>query len=238
MRVWNRLASGVLAVAALPALALGQQQQGSWGVDVIGGMQGYDSSSGLNSGAFVGVAALYQVTNHIAIGPSLQYTRNSSDETFFTGVLDFGADSARVYQVGQTINSLHYSLDGRFDFLPAQDLDPYVTGGVGGYTMYLETQAIDGHERASDLMFQAGGGIRWNISNGAGIELDVRDVIYTGYNRDVLNPIRPVHWNCTEPGNPSSGCRFPDAETQTPDKKDTIHNLRFAIGLTFIPGSN
>lgn len=237
MRVWNRLASGVLALLAMPALALGQQAQGSWGVDVIGGMQGYDNASGLKSGAFVGAAALYQVTSRIAVGPSLQYTRNSSDETFFTGVLDFGADSARVYQVGQTVNTLHYTFDGRFDLMPQNELDPYVTGGIGGYTMYLETQANDGHQRFSDLMFQFGGGIRWSISEAAGVSLDVRDVVYTNYDRDVLNPIRPIHWNCAEPGNPASGCRFPDAEVATPDAKDTIHNLRFAIGLTFIPGA-
>ena len=238
MRVWNRLASGVFAVLAMPALAFGQQMQGSWGVDVAAGLQGYDSSSGLNSGAFVGAAALYQISDHFAVGPNIQFTRNDTDASFFTGVLDFGADSARVYQVGQTINTLHYALDGRFDILPGNEINPYVMAGAGGYTMYLETQPNDIQQRVTDLLVQFGGGIRWSITEATGIAVDVRDVMYTNFDRDVLNPIREVHWNCSEPGNPSSGCRFPDAETATPDKKSTIHNLRFAIGLTFIPGAN
>jgi hypothetical protein len=238
MKVRKRLSLLVLALLAVPAGAFGQQQQGSWGVDVVAGMQGYDSSSGMNGGAFLSVAALYQVTSRIALGPALQYTRNSSDETFFTGVLDFGADSARVYQVGQTLNTLHYTLDGRFDIMPEKTVDPYVMAGIGGYTTYLETQPNESIGRLTDLMFQFGAGIRWAISPEAGLSFDLRDVVYTNWDRSSLNPIRPEHRNCSVPGNPSSSCRFPDAETSTPDAKDTIHNLRFAIGLTFIPGAN
>jgi hypothetical protein len=87
-------------------------------------------------------------------------------------------------------------------------------------------------------MFQFGGGIRWAITPGAGLSLDLRDVVYTNWDRSSLNPIREVHWNCSVPGDPTSSCRFPDAETSTPDAKSTIHNLRFAIGLTFIPGAS
>ncbi len=238
MRVWNRLALGVFAVLAMPALAFGQQQKGAWAVDVNAGMQGYDSSSGLNNGAFVGAAALYQVSNRFAVGPNLQYTRSESDASFFTGVLDFGADSARVYNVGQTVNTLHYAMDVRFDIMPEKTVDPYVLAGAGGYTMYLETQPNDVQQRVTDWMFEFGGGIRWNISDGAGVAIDIRDVMYLNWDRSVLNPIREVHWNCTVPGDPASGCRFPDAETATPDAKSTIHNFRFAIGLTFIPGAN
>lgn len=238
MKVRKRLSLLVLALLAVPAGAFGQQQQGSWGVDVVAGMQGYDSSSGMNSGGFLSVAALYQVTSRIALGPALQYTRNSSDGSFFTGVLDFGADSARVYQVGQTLNTLHYTLDGRFDILPENTIDPYVMAGIGGYTTYLETQPNENIGRLTDLMFQVGGGIRWALSPNAGLSIDLRDVVYTNWDRSNLNPIRPEHRNCSVPGDPSSACRFPDAETSTPDAKDTIHNLRFSIGLTFIPGAN
>jgi opacity protein-like surface antigen len=228
----------LFAALAVPMAAVGQQQQGSWSVDVVTGLQNYDAASGMNGGAFLGAAAMYSITDRIAVGPSLQYTRHTSDESFFTGVLDFGADSARVYQVGQTLNTLNYTLDGRFDFLPANDFNPYVMAGIGGYTTYLETQPNDGFGRLTDLMFQFGGGIRWSVSPGAGVAIDLRDVVYNNWDREQLNPIRPEHRNCSVPGDPSSQCRFPLAEAETPSAKSTIHNLRFAIGLTFIPGAS
>jgi len=228
----------LFAGLTVPVGLEGQQQKGSWSVDVGAGMQGYDSSSGMNSGAFLSAGAIYQITDRIGVGPSLQYTRNSSDGSFYTGVLDFGADSARVFQVGQTLNTLHYTADVRFDFLPENDIDPYVLGGIGGYTTYLETQANSGIGRLSDLLFQIGGGIRWSVSEGAGVIIDLRDVVYTNWDREDLNPIRPEHRNCSVPGDPGSTCRFPDAETSTPDANSTLHNIRFTIGLTFIPGAS
>jgi len=236
MRVRNRLALLASAFLATPAGAFGQQIEGNWGVDVVIGAQSYASSSALNTGAFVAAAALYQVSKRFAVGPALQFTRGKSDGAFFTAALDFGADSARVFQVGQQLNTLHYTLDGRFDIMPENNLNPYVMGGVGGYTMYLESNANSAFGRLSELMFQVGGGVRWAITEGTGVSFDVRDVVYTNYDRDQLNPIRPEHRNCSVPGDASS-CRFPEAEMlDVPAKEETIHNFRFSIGLTFIPG--
>lgn len=235
MRVPNWLALTGMALLALPSGARAQSEQRTWSVGVSTGAQAFAESSALTTSPMLAIEALYQITPRISVGPAIQFIRAETDGSFFVAALDFGADSTRVFEVGQTLTSLQYGGNIHFDLMPGNQLNPYVIGGVGGYTLYLDAQANDNFQRISHLMFQGGGGVRYAVTESAGVQLDVRDVIYTDFDRDLLNPVEERVRNCRSDGS----CCFPDAErATTPDKQDMIHNIRFSIGLTYVPGLN
>jgi opacity protein-like surface antigen len=234
MRVLNWLALAGLAVA-VPSTVHAQSEQGAWSVEVSAGTQMYAVSSSLLSSPMLALEALYQVTPRIAVGPAIQFHRADTDGSFYVAAVDFGADSTRIYEVGQSLSALHYGFNAHVSVMPGGSLDPYVILGAGGATLYLDTQANDNFRRVTHQMVQGGAGVRYVVNESAGIQLDVRDVIYMNFDRDVLNPVQERLRNCKSDG----ACRFPDAErTDLPDKQDMIHNIRLSIGLTYVPGLN
>ena len=234
MRVVNWLALAGL-VLTVPSAVHAQSQQGAWSVEISAGTQNYAESSSLTGTPMLALEALYQITPRIAVGPAIQFHRADTDGSFYVAALDFGADSTRIYQVGQTLSALHYGANAHISVMPGNRLDPYVVVGAGGYTLYLDTQANDNFRRVTHQMFQGGAGVRYSVSEFAGIQVDARDVIYMNFDRDVLNPVQERLRNCGSDGT----CRFPDAErTDLPDKQDMIHNIRLSIGLTYVPGLN
>ena len=234
MRVLNWLALAGLAVA-VPSTVHAQSEQGAWSVEVSAGTQMYAVSSSLLSSPMLALEALYQVTPRIAVGPAIQFHRADTDGSFYVAAVDFGADSTRIYEVGQSLSALHYGFNAHVSVMPGGSLDPYVVLGAGGATLYLDTQANDNFRRVTHQMVQGGAGVRYVVNESAGIQLDVRDVIYMNFDRDVLNPVQERLRNCKTDG----ACRFPDAErTDLPDKQDMIHNIRLSIGLTYVPGLN
>jgi opacity protein-like surface antigen len=234
MRVLNWLALAGLAVA-VPSTVHAQSEQGAWSVEVSAGTQMYAVSSSLLSSPMLALEALYQVTPRIAVGPAIQFHRADTDGSFYVAAVDFGADSTRIYEVGQSLSALHYGFNAHVSVMPGGSLDPYVILGAGGATLYLDTQANDNFRRVTHQMVQGGAGVRYVVNESAGIQLDVRDVIYMNFDRDVLNPVQERLRNCKTDG----ACRFPEAErTDIPDKQDMIHNIRLSIGLTYVPGLN
>ena len=234
MRVLNRLALAGL-VMALPSAVHAQSEQGAWSVEVSAGTQMYAPSSSLMNSPMLALEALYQLTPRIALGPAIQFHRADTDGSFYVAAIDFGADSTRIYEVGQTLSALHYGLNAHISVMPGSSLDPYIVVGGGGATLYLDTQANDDFRRVTHQMVLGGAGVRYAVTEAAGIQVDVRDVIYRDFDRDVLNPVQERLRNCKSDGT----CRFPDAErTDLPDKQDMIHNIRLSIGLTYVPGLN
>ena len=234
MRVLNWLALAGLAVA-VPSAVQAQSEQGAWSVEVSAGTQMYAASSSLLNSPMFALEALYQVTPRIAVGPAIQFHRADTDGSFYVAAVDFGADSTRIYEVGQTLSALHYGVNAHVSVMPGNQLDPYVVVGAGRSTLYLDTQANDNFRRVSHTMFQGGAGVRYVVSESTGVQLDARDVIDMNFDRDVLNPVQERLRNCGSDG----ACRFPDAErTDIPDKQDMIHNIRLSIGLTYVPGLN
>ena len=226
--------AGLLATAA-PAAAHAQSEPGSWSVAVSAGTQMHAASSSLGTSPMLALEALLQVTPRIAVGPAIQFHRADTDGSFYVAAVDFGPDSTRVYQVGQTLSALHYGASAHFSFMPGGRLDPYAVVGAGGATLYLDAQANDGIRRVTHRMVQGGGGVRYAVTEAAGVRVDVRDVVYMNFDRDVLNPVEERLRNCGTDG----VCRFPDAErAHLPDKQDMVHNVRLSIGLTYVPGLN
>lgn len=224
------LACALLAAAAMPLAA--QENTGVWVVDLRGGALLYDEASAIETGAVLGLEALYRFGRNFAVGPSIDYAQTQTAGEFFIGVLDFGADSTRIYEVSQPLSALHYGLNAVFDVLPDSRFGPYVGAGGGGYRLYLDSQSNEAPTTVNGAMLQAGGGIRWSISDAAGVQLDVRDLIYLDFDREELNPIDPRHRNRRDDGT----IRFPAAEEDLPDASSTIHNFRLTLGFTYVPG--
>jgi hypothetical protein len=101
---------------------------------------------------------------------------------------------------------------------------PYVTGGVGAYTLYLDPQVSGGQRNYSRMSMQAGGGLMMSFSERSSLSFDVRDLILTKYRRDRLGPVT----------NPN--VLFSEDLPTPPEAKETIHNLVFSLGFGFVPG--
>ena len=227
--IWCR---GFLAAVLLVLPAAVSAQDNSWTVKLRGGAQLYPEASAIETGPILGVEALYNFTPRISVGPALDFAATKSDGRFYVAVLNFGADSTRIFNVGQELSVAHYGANLQFDVSPTSRFRPYLSGGAGGYTIYLSPQAADAPQRNSGLMFQAGGGINFALTEAAGIALDVRDIVYTDYDREELNPIRPVHRNLNEDGT----YKFPGAQEDLPEAKSTLHNVRLTLGFSYVPG--
>ena len=232
MKVRHWLAAMGAAALLLPVGLNGQERD--WSVDLMGGAVVFPESSALETGPSLGIEALYHITPNLSIGPLAEYVRTETDGSFFVAAIDFGADSTRVFEAAQRISVLQYGGQIRFDFSPSQRISPYLVGGAGGYTLYLDTQSNDGFKRITNRMLQGGGGIQFNVTDATGFQIEVRDFIYSDFDRDQFNPILPTHRNVR----PDGTVRFPGAErSSTPANESTIHNIRLTVGLTYVPGT-
>ena len=70
-----------------------------------------------------------------------------------------------------------------------------------------------------------GGGVAVQLSSNAGIHFDVRDQIFTKYDRERL---RASESRFAE-------TRFPEEFVIPPAPKETLHNIQFSIGFSFTP---
>ena len=231
MRIRQLLAVCAGAALLLPAASQAQDREGMWSVSVRGGPLMYAEASALEPGINLGLEAVYSLTPLISVGPSVDFVYGKSNGEFFVAAMPFSPDSTRVFEVGQQLSVLHYGGVARFDVLRQSRLGAYLVGGGGGYSIYLESASNDVARRVNGLMLQGGAGVSMGFSENAGVSLDVRDMIYTGFDREELNPIRARHQNC---GSQNPLC-FPGAQNDVPEAKETLHNLRFTLGFTYVP---
>jgi len=235
MRMRNWLVGLATLAASTPALAQSQAETGDWTLTLRGGPVLYAEASAIERGTGVAVDALYHITPRLSIGPVADFIHSKTDGRYFIGVLNFGPDSTHIYEVGQTINVLQYGVAAMLDLMPETNIAPYLAAGAGGYTIYLQPTSNDMPKRTHGAMLQAGGGVRFALSDATAIQLDVRDLIYLDFDREELNPVRPAHRN----RQPDGTIRFPGAEyPDLPEATSTVHNFRVSIGFRYIPGRN
>ena len=233
----NKLRSWAAAAALLmsiPAAAAAQAEADRWSLTLHGGPVLFAESSLLSTGPALGLDVLYHFTPRLSVGPSVGYMYTETEAEHFVAAVQLGADSSRIYQVGQQVSALTYALAGRFDVAPNGRLAPYISAGIGGYSLYLDSQLNNEPRRVGGPMFQVGGGVGFALSNAAGVSLDVRDIAFMDYDQEELNPIRPEHRNCSS----TNTLCFPGSNTATPENKSMVHNIRVALGFSYIPGLN
>jgi hypothetical protein len=185
----------------------------------------YDDASGIKRSGLLGVDAAYFVTRNIGIGALLELSRPETNGDFFPAELSFG-DTTFVYKVSQPLTILNAQVTGVIA-LPMGRLAPFVNGGVGVYRMYLDPQVAGGPESFSDMSLSIGGGINIRVGQASGLRFEIRDQVFTNFDRDRLNPVGPRF----QPR------RYPELIPPPVAAKSTIHNIALVAAFSFVPAT-
>lgn len=226
MRLINGAA--VVALLAVSSVAHAQPEARQWTISPRGGWVNYQREASLENTQFLGVDLSYNFSRMFALGTNLSVARPQTRGEDFVTSLTFGTptdgDTTYYFSVTQPVTVLDLGLNATARF-PMDRFSPYLTAGVGTYSMFTNPQVDDGSRRTSAMSGSVGAGLNIQIARGAGLQLDVRDQIFTKYKRDRLNPSESRF----------AETRFPEEFAVPPDPKETLHNLQFSIGFSFTP---
>lgn len=195
------------------------------------GFIAFDEASGIESSAALGLDATYQLTSMFGLSLSSTFSRPSTRGEDFIGAIYIG-DTTFLYRAQQPITVVDLNL-GATARMPFGNFVPYLQGGVGGYTLFLDPQASGGSDpvsqglrnRVQRMSLNVGGGLGYRITDRIGVSVDVRDMIFLNYDRDRLNPVSLA----------ARDTRFIEDFPAPPTEKKTVHNLAIQLGFSFVP---
>lgn len=239
-----------LAIAARPQAVRGQQlQTGAYDVRVGAGVALHQDASALvPASPLLSIGGRILVKPPIGLGFTLDYVRTETDDDVFP-LAQFrfpDNDSTVFFAVTQPVAIFQY----QFNAYAGKEYGPAhaeLVAGVGGYTVYTDPQSAGDATMTSEpvritgFSFSLGGSVRFAVSETAGIELSARDVVYTGYDRELLYPLREGIRQCNFGSTPRSNddaCqneRFPELNPVPPEDKSTLHNLILGVSFSFVP---
>jgi hypothetical protein len=145
-------------------------------------------------------------------------------------------DTTLVFEVSQRVTVATFGLDAGFQFGGLRDeaarafsirsvlLD--VGGGLGLYRVWLDPEQTRGNESFGGLQLSLGGGVGLPVGRTSVVGLRVDDVILTDFDRDRLSLSDPLLREDL----------FRNPRPNPPAAKSTIHNLRFSVLFSYIPG--
>lgn len=232
------------AAAVLPCAAVSAQQTGggaparasspSMASRVLliprGGYINYATNTAIKGAPMVGLDVRYNANRFFSVSPSLTVSQPRTDGNYFPAALFYGDTLTQLFRVTQPLTVLDAALTGVARVADLGRVSPYAMGGVGVYTLYLDPQVNNGSRRISHMSYTAGAGLNFRISERTGLVLDVRDIIFTNYDRDRINPV----------GASASAFRylddFPKARPQ--GGATSMNNFAFSLGFTFIPAGS
>lgn len=224
MRLLPRLAlaAGLLAVAGAARPAAAQLTQGQFRVTPQVGLQRFDPASSIDNAARFGLSTDYAVTRNFSLGLWLGSSQPETNGTDFLTAQTFG-DTTRILAVKQSLDIFDFGASAQF--LPGTfgRLSPYLQGGVGLYQIHLDPQVAGGLEKVTKPLYLLGAGTSVRLGRGVAFLVDVRDHIYSDYDRDKLFAATPAD--------------FPYAEFVPAARasKSTLNNFTFSIGFSFTP---
>jgi hypothetical protein len=225
MQIRRRVVVAVVA-GALVAPALGAQPR----VDVttrIGGIK-FDRAASLETSAFLGLDATYRLNPYFSLGTALNVTQANTTPEDFVTTLTFGqalaGDTTTFFGLGQAVNIIQASVIGVIRPMSGR-LVPFALLGGGYYGAFLDPQISRGSRQFSGFSGTIGGGILYQLSQSAGIQLDVRDLILTNYEASTLDP--------SDGRNPNIW--FLEDFAAPPERKSTVHNIAFSLGFRYTP---
>lgn len=244
----GRAAWGVAcAVLLLAPMDAGAQQDDAaterlWRVIPSFGAFIYDEASALEDAPFFGGELMFPVSEFISLGTSITFARPEVDgQQFPYALFQIANDSLILFEVGQQVTQLSYaglaSVGSDFGRVRV-----YGQAGIGGWTVFMDPQAqtslakIGADDNMSGILIPVGAGIVFDVGSRSGIRLDVRDEIYTDFDRDRLNPVEPRFFNdCTDHDQQLVVC-FPELNPTPTEASSTLHNIRLTLGFEFTPG--
>ena len=226
------VAALVAAAGAATSTASAQTEPRSTGSFVViprAGLVRYAEGTSLEPAGFLGFEALYNLKSWFALGTAITVSQPSTRGEDFPAAFSY-VDTTYLFLVRQPVTLFDAGLTAQATLPTLGRLAPYVVGGAGYSTLYLDPQTEGRDERIGLMSFQAGIGADVRISNNAGIRLEARDLGFFGYDRERLNPVSDQY---------RAYNRFAEIlPGRTASKKDgTMHNLVLSIGFTFTPAA-
>jgi hypothetical protein len=218
----SALLTMIAAVAvATPVVA---QQAGQFAVTPHAAWVMYDDAAALDDRAGIGIDMVYGITPNIGIGAFVGVGRPVTLGRYFAPAVHTHPDTTFLYVVSQQVTQTDYGVLARFG-LPLGGVAAALEAGVGRYTFFNDPEAFRGNSRFSGTSFVVGGGVTVQAGAGMGLHLGLRDLIYTGFERENLNAVDPIYRDTT----------WPDLQEGVPAPKETLHNLRVSLGFVFTP---
>jgi len=114
----------------------------------------------------LGLRYQYNLTPHVGLEGSFLYTPAQNE---FLGPEGAGVGTG-------DIDAFYYNANVVYNFLPASNVIPYLTGGLGAVTLEVDDPVLAGRE--TKLAGNVGGGLLFAINRRFGLRFDVRDYIY------------------------------------------------------------
>jgi opacity protein-like surface antigen len=174
----------------------------------------------------IGLSADYKVTRQVGLGFYFEAARPQTRGDYFPSLLLNFGPNAELRTISQRVTLMMYGLQGMATF-GVGALQPYVAGGAGFVTINGDPQQNDRNESFTNTQFQFGGGIGYAVSGNTTLRLDVRDFVFTSWDRNELYPVNPDFQNTL----------FPSANGNPPADKSTVHNIRIGLGFSYVPRS-
>ena len=230
MRLTATLGIAVSLFAAAPVMAQAAQAR-QWLVSPRAGIMKYERGAAIRPAPFLGVDATYYITPMFGIGPSITIARSKTNGDDFITALNFGipsdGDTTLYFGVTQPVTTFDANMLGTAR-MPFGRFTPFLVGGVGVYTLYLNPQLNGEARRLSNMSVTLGGGVDVVLGNSGSLQLSVRDLVLHNLRREFLNPAdrRFVE------------TRFAEDLPQPSEVETYPHNIQFSIGFSFRPGGN
>lgn len=217
-------AAGALAGSALHA----QAAENRFTVTTRAGAVTFDRASSLKTAGAIGLDTEFGFSKYFGVGTAINVTRaNTRAEDFITSITLGTADTGSTtsyYGVSQPVSLVEASLYGVVR-APMGRTTPYASAGAGYYAFYFDPQVNNGQKRVSDFSGHLGAGLAFQLSQRAGISLDLRDVILTNYNASAFDPS----------GGRNANINFPEDLPHPPARKSTINSFIYSIGFRYVP---
>ncbi len=224
------LAATLVALAATTAQA--QVQNKRFSVTTRLGTVSPERSSSLDLAGVVGLDTEYALNKYFGAGVSVDATRGNTHQEDFVVRLRYGnptnagGDTIYYQYAGQPVNTIHLGAFGVARY-PTKHVTPFVMGGVGTYTMLLDTQINGKAAIKNSSSFTLGAGVWIKFNETTGIQLDARQLTMRNFDRSFIDPA----------GGRNRNTVFPEDFPAVPAAKNTAGNLMLTLGFRYIPRS-
>jgi outer membrane protein W len=205
-------------------------------VAVRGGLQSFDKSASLDNTAMFGLDAMYGINPWLSFGPAMTLARANTTGDHFISMLTYGVinlgDTTTFYEATQPVNVLDGALNLKLH-LQGSTFQPYATGGIGGYVLFLDSQVNRGAKSKSGLSFNIGAGVLYPLNDVSGLVLDVRGATFTDYDRTILDP-RSLDNRLPQSARVENSI-FAELWPAPPENKKTVFNFSVTLGFSYTP---
>jgi hypothetical protein len=230
----KRIASALLLLAAV-STAQAQVVPKKFQVGLQGGAQKYDESSALENSLQGGLKATYFFTKNLGVGASLMASRPWTKGSYFPYVRysylsgDETNDTTLLYNVDQRVTDLQYSAHVTLRH-ELGHFAPFVTAGIGRYKFFLDPEQNRSLASLTGGLYSLGGGIELIVNENSAVHAALYDVVMSDFDRDAFCMV------CSGAFSLMREDRFPNPSPAPPEKKSTVHNPRFSLSFSFVPG--